>query len=109
MPKTTKDEKNNMVLLTLDRIREVRFGHKALKMLMTLTGKSLTNISEEEFSLDELEKVMFCGLYSDAKEHGEDLKLEDMEDLLDHAKSFNSIMDAMEQALNNAFQQTEKN
>ena len=109
MPKTTKDEKNNMVLLTLDRIREVRFGHKALKMLMSLTGKSLTNIADEEFSLEELEKVMFCGLISDAKEHGETLKLEDMEDLLDRAKNFNEIMEAMEKALNNAFQQTEKN
>lgn len=98
-----------MVLINLDRPREVKFGHKALKMLMSLTGKSLTNIADDEFSLEELEKVMYCGLLSDAKEHGETLKLEDMEDLLDKAKNFNEVMESMEKALSNAFQQTEKN
>jgi hypothetical protein len=109
MPKTSKAEKNMTVLIELDRPREVRFGHKALKKLMALTGKSLNNITEEEFSLEELERVMFCGLLSDAKEHGETLELEQMEDLLDHAKSFNEVMEAMEKALENAFQSTEKN
>lgn len=97
------------VLIELDRPREVRFGHKALKKLMALTGKSLNNITEEEFSMEELERVMYCGLLSDAKEHGETLELEQMEDLLDHAKSFNEVMEAMEKALENAFQSTEKN
>jgi len=109
MPKTTKADKNTTVIIQLDRPREVRFGHKALKKLMALTGKSLASISEEEFSLEELERVMFCGLLSDAKEHGETLELEQMEDLLDYAKSFNEVMDAMEKALENAFQSTEKN
>lgn len=109
MPKTSKVEKNMTVLIELDRPREVRFGHKALKKLMALTGKSLNNITEEEFSMEELERVMYCGLLSDAKEHGETLELEQMEDLLDHAKSFNEVMEAMEKALENAFQSTEKN
>jgi hypothetical protein len=109
MPKTAKVEKNMTVLIELDRVREVRFGHKALKKLMSLTGKSLSNITEEEFSMEELERVMYCGLLSDAKEHGETLELEQMEDLLDHAKSFNEVMEAMEKALENAFQSTEKN
>jgi hypothetical protein len=109
MPKTTKADKNTTVIIQLDRPREVRFGHKALKKLMALTGKSLTSISEEEFSLEELERVMYCGLLSDSKEHGETLELEQMEDLLDYAKSFNEVMDAMEKALENAFQSTEKN
>lgn len=109
MPKTTKDEKNTIVLIKLDRVREVRFGHKALKMLMSLTGKNLSNIASEEFSLEELEKVMYCGLLSDAKEHGENLEIEQMEDLLDHAESFNEVMSAMEKALEKAFQPTAKN
>ncbi len=105
--KVEQDEKNPLVILNLDRPREVRFGHKALKKLMVLTGKNLSTFSTEEFDLGELEKVLYCGLLSDSKEHGETLKLEDMEDLLDQADSFNEILNAMNTALDKAFQQTE--
>ena len=72
-----------MVIINLDRPRFLRFGHKALKQLGTLTGKKLEEMDENDFDLADLEKVMWCGLQADAKEHGEVLKLEDMEDLLD--------------------------
>lgn len=103
-----KNEKNNYIYITLDRPRYIRFGHKALKQLFALTGKKLANLNSDDFDLAELEKIMFCGLMSDAKENGETLKLEDMEDLLDHAKNFNEIVDAMNKALEMAFQDTEK-
>lgn len=102
-------DKNPTVIINLDRPREVKFGHRALKLLGAITDKSITNMSEENFDLGELEKIMYCGLLADSKEHGEQLKLEDMEELLDSAESFNDIIQAMNKALNNAFQQTEKN
>lgn len=101
-------EKNTTVILNLDRPRVVRYGHKALKMLGAMTGKTLSNMNEEDFDLGELEKVLFCGLLKDAQENGETLKIEDMEDLLDQAENFNDILNAMNDALNVAFQQTEK-
>jgi hypothetical protein len=110
MKRMTKNkEKNTTVILNLDRPRVLRYGHKALKMLGALTGKTLSNMSEEDFDLSELEKVIFCGLLHDAKENNETLKLEEMEDLLDQAENFNDILTAMNDALNIAFQQTEKN
>jgi hypothetical protein len=106
---TVKDEKNTEVVVHLDRPRFLRFGHRALKKLSSMTGKKLTeSINNKEFSLEELETIMWCGLLSDAKENNETLKLEDMEDLLDSAPNFNHLITAMNEALDNAFKETEK-
>lgn len=102
-------EKNTEVVVQLDRPRFIRFGHRALKQLSALTGRKLQEaIKNEEFSLEELEKIMYCGLLSDAKANNEVLKLEDMEDLLDQAPNFNHVIDSMNKALDNAFQETEQ-
>jgi hypothetical protein len=106
--KTEASDNNTMVIVNLDRPRFVRFGHKALKQLTKLTGKKLELMDENDFDLADLEKIMWCGLQADALEHGESLKIEDMEDLLDKAESFGEIMSAMNQALEKAFQRTEK-
>lgn len=101
-------EKNNLIVINLDRPRFVKFGHKALKQLGTLTGKKLEEMDENDFDLADLEKIMWCGLQADARDNGEQLKLEDMEDLLDSADSFGEIMEAMNKALEVAFMKTEK-
>lgn len=108
--KTTAEnsEKNTEVFINLDRPRFVRFGHKALKQLGVLTGRKMAQLDEEDFDMADLEKVMYCGLLADAKAHNEDLKLEDMEDLLDLASTFNDIVEVMNKALEQAFQKTEK-
>jgi hypothetical protein len=106
--KSENSDKNPLVIVNLDRPRFLRFGHKALKQLGTLTGKKLEEMDENDFDLADLEKIMWCGLQADAKEHGEDLKIEDMEDLLDSAESFGDIMTAMNKALEQSFQRTEK-
>lgn len=97
-----------MVVLHLDRPRFVRFGHKALKQLTALTGKKLEAMDEGDFDLGDIESIMLCGLQEDARENGETLKLEDMEDLLDKAESFGDIMIAMQEALEMAFKKTDK-
>jgi hypothetical protein len=102
---TSTDERNPTVMLNLDRPREVRFGHKALKKLSILTDMDMNNMDEANFSMEDLEKVMYCGLMQDAKEHGEDLQLSQMEDLLDKAE-MHEILEAMQNSLNKAFQKT---
>lgn len=98
-----KTEKNDFVVIELDRSRFLRYGHKALKTLSALTGKSLKEIGGQSFALEDLEKILYCGLLSDARENGETLKMEDMEDLLDHAASFQEITDKMSEAFEKAF------
>jgi hypothetical protein len=95
--------KNDLTMIKLDRPRFVRFGHKALKTLSALTGKSLQELDFENFDLDDVEKILYCGLLSDAKANGEVLKLEDMEDLLDQAESYQEIINAMGEAISKAF------
>lgn len=92
------DNNNDVVILHLDRPREVRFGHKALKTLIAITGKSLESLDESEISLEDIEKFMYCGLLYDARKNGETLTLEQMEDLLDMAPKYTDIVEAMSKA-----------
>ncbi|KQL55502.1 hypothetical protein AN964_14055 [Heyndrickxia shackletonii] len=94
-----------MVVINLDRPRILRFGHKALKLMTTLTGKDFNNFEIDNANFEDLEKIMYCGLLYDAKENNETLKLEDMEDLLDEADTYTEIMEKMQLALDAAFGQ----
>lgn len=96
-------DNNDVVLIELDRPRELRYGHKALKKLLAMTGKTMEDIDPENIDLGEIEKYIYCGLLSDAKENGEKLELEQMEDLLDYAPTFSHIVERMSQAFEVAF------
>src|SRR5690606_4244590 len=93
---------NDVVIIQLDRPRELRFGHKALKQLMAMTGKGFEHFEEGNFDLEEIEKILYCGLLSDARANSEEIRLEDMEDLLDQASSFAHVMEKMTEAFNAA-------
>lgn len=108
MTKEKQTDNNTLVVVHLDRPRFLKFGHKALKKLTSLTGKKLEQMDENDFDLADLESIMWAGLLQDAQENGEDLQMEHMEDLLDKAESFGDIMTAMHTALEQAFRKTEK-
>lgn len=96
-------KKNELVVINLDRPRFLRYGHKALKQLTVLTDMDISKMDMSNFNLEDLEKVLYCGLLSDAKENNETLKLEDMEDLLDQADSFKEIMEKLNLAFEKSF------
>jgi hypothetical protein len=96
-------KKSDLVVINLDRPRYLRYGHKALKQLTTLTDMDISNMDMSNFKLEDLEKVLYCGLLSDAKENGETLKLEDMEDLLDQAETFKELMEKLNEAFVKSF------
>jgi len=93
---------NDVVYIQLDRPRQLRFGHSALKRLTALTGKSMEQI-DNGFDLEDLEKVLYAGLLYDARQNGETLLLEQMEELLDQAPSYQHILDKMNEAFTAAF------
>lgn len=97
------ESRNDVVMVELDRPRELRFGHRALKQILALTGKDIDAFDLDNIDLGEIEKIMYCGLLYDAKQHGETLKLEDMEDLLDQAPSVSYYIQKMQEALSIAF------
>lgn len=96
-------DKNDVVIIELDRPRMLWYGHKALKTLGALTGKTIDNLNfEDGLDMVELEKIIYCGLLTDAKAHNETLKLDDMEDLLDTVP-FQVIIEKMQQAFSASF------
>ena len=96
-------DKNDVVMIDLDRPRMLWFGHKALKTLTAMTGKDIdAAVDMDALDLEELEKVMYCGLLRDAKEHNEKLELGQMEDLLDEA-SFEEVISKMQLAFKVSF------
>ena len=75
-----------MVILELDRPRELRFGFKALKLAKALLKKSVIEVMDEMqknkqgfFDNDVFEKLLYCGLKADDDE----LKLETIDHILD--------------------------
>jgi hypothetical protein len=93
---------NDVVLIKLDRERELRFGHKALKTFQAISGIGLDEIGKGGYDLETIEKLLYCGLLSDGRKHGDALKLEDMEDLLDELP-LQEMIDKMTEALSGAF------
>ena len=101
-------DKNDVVIIELDRPRELRFGHKALKTLGAMTGKDIdATMDMDNLDLEVLEKIMYCGLLADAKRNNETLKLEDMEDLLDLV-SFKAITSKLQEAFTKSFGEGEE-
>lgn len=93
------ETKNDVVIVHLDRERELRFGHKALKKI-NATGQSLTSDGDgDELNFEELERIFFYGLEKDARDNGEQLTLEMMEDILDEAPSYAYLMEKMQEAM----------
>ncbi|MHC1696455.1 MAG: hypothetical protein AB9835_14550 [Eubacteriales bacterium] len=78
-----QDKNNDVVIINLDRPRQLWCGHKAMKTFSAMTGKNFGQIDTDDFGMEEIEKMMYCLLLKDAKDHGENLRIEDMEDLLD--------------------------
>lgn len=75
--------KNDLVVIILDRPREIRLGHKALKMYQSITGKSMEELARGAFNFEQIEIMLYCGMLADAIKNGEKLTIEIVADLLD--------------------------
>lgn len=93
---------SDVVLLHLDRPRELRYGHKALKTLKSLTGMNLLDIekqlTEGNLDPDVLEKMVYAGLQHDARANNETMTLEQVEELLDLVPAYINIVSAVAKA-----------
>ncbi|WP_028609735.1 hypothetical protein [Paenibacillus harenae] len=90
---------NDVIFVDLDKKRELRFGHKAIKRMLASSNKSVEDMeNEQDLDIEELELIFYYGLERDARENGETLTMEMMEDILDCAPSYEYLMDKMQQA-----------
>lgn len=99
---------NDVIIIELDRPREIRFGHKALKTYQALSGQSLEQLGQGGFSFEDIEKLVYSGLLSDARANGETLTIEMVEDLLDD-HDIQDTIEKMSKALEKAFGKADPN
>lgn len=102
-----KQNNNDVVIIDLDRPREVRFGHKALKTFQAITNTNMETLGQD-MTFDTVEKLLYCGMLADARKNGETLTLEMVEDLLDEHDIQDSI-EKVSEAMGQAFGGNEKN
>lgn len=79
---TVLPDKNDVVILELDRPRELRLGHKALKRFSALTGCSMQQLESEASHYDKMALLIYTMLSEDDPE----LTPEAVDDLIDLAE-----------------------
>lgn len=86
---------NDLVVIQLDRPRQLNFNYTALKTLVALTGQSIEEIDQhlDVSNFEFLEQMIYCGLLKDAHENNETLSLEQIPGLLDAAPTFAHIIE----------------
>ena len=90
------------VTIELDRVRELWFGHRAMKRWSAYTGKSLDELETSMKSPEGIEILLYFMLEKDAASQGEALKMESMEDLMDLVP-IGIIYEKISQAIQAAF------
>lgn len=84
MNKTNPDQ-NDVVILELDRPRELRLGHKALKRFSALTNCSMADMEQQIQCYDKLSCLLWVMITQDQLNNGEDMMSpEQLDDLLDN-------------------------
>lgn len=74
---------NDVVMIELDRPRELKLGHKALKRFSALTGSSMADMETEIQHYDKLACLMYVMLAIDGEKRGETLTPDQVDDLLE--------------------------
>ena len=91
-------DKNDVVIIELDKPRELRLGHKAMKRFSALTGCSMVEIDEVTSHYDKLSALIYVMLSEDDP----GLSPEAVDALLDKVK-INYIIEKCVEALQDAF------
>jgi hypothetical protein len=102
---------NDVVIIKLDRERQLKFTHKALKSISAELGKSIEEIDDEVIptNFELIEVMLHAGLQFDAKEKNETLEKSHIEDLLEYAPSVAYTFEKIFEAWKVAWGATEGN
>lgn len=87
------------VVLHADRPRVLKLGYKAMKLMQSLSDNALSEMEKNDVDFDLIERLYYCLLLDDAKEHGEDLTLDLVEDILDSVDDPSEIFGAVKAAI----------
>lgn len=86
---------NDVVVIQLDRPRQLNFNYTALKTLVELSGQTIEEIDQrlDVSDFEFLEQMVYCALLKDARENNETLTLDQIPKLLDGAPTFAHIIE----------------
>ncbi|NCB52285.1 MAG: hypothetical protein EOM54_10440 [Clostridia bacterium] len=103
-------DRNDTVIIELaGEPWELVFGHKAIKKMEQMLGINVEEFSLDKLSMEDIEKVMWCALQSDAREKGKAIELSEMEDLLDTVRPYSLVIQKMTEAVMAAFPEIDPN
>lgn len=69
---------NDVVILELDKPREIKFGVKAIKIIEKIKKCKISNLNLDQLTVDELIQILHAGLIDKS-----DVTIEQLEDLID--------------------------
>ncbi len=95
-------ENNPVVIIDLDRPRELWFGHKAMKRWSAYSGKPVSEFDPTLLTEEELGMLALFMMERDAVKNGEQLDQEKVDDLLDMIP-LSVVIDKVYQAVSAAF------
>ena len=79
-----RQDRNDVVILELDRPRELRLGHKSLKRFSALTNCSMADMEQLIQHYDKLTCLLWVMITQEQIDHGEKMMTpEQLDDLLD--------------------------
>lgn len=101
-------DNNDVVILELDRPRELRLGHRALKRFSTLTECSLSAMDKEIERYDKAACLIWVMVTEDQRKNGETkiLTPDELDDLLDNIP-ISKILEVCSKAIEAAFPEPE--
>lgn len=92
---------NDVVIIELDRPRQLKYTYLALKSLSSMTGKSIEDLDgklDVVNNFEMLEQLVYCGLLKDARDNNETLTMERIPELLDYAPTFVYVLEKVNAA-----------
>ncbi|GIW49206.1 MAG: hypothetical protein KatS3mg079_682 [Caloramator sp.] len=87
------------VPVQLDKMRNLRYGMKAISLIEKKFGKSIAKIDMDDMTMEEIATFVWAGLVHEDKE----LTVEKVMDLVDEYSTVQTVMEKVSEAMNLAF------
>ncbi len=85
--------------IQLDKIRNFRYGMRAIKTIEDITGKAMSQIDMENITMDTLSVMVYAGLVHEDKSLTPDKVI----DLIDDYSNIQTVAETMSKAIEGAF------
>lgn len=88
---------NDLVILELDKPREIKFGVKAIKIIEKLKKCKISNLNLDQLTTDEIIQITHAGLIDKS------ITVEQLEDLIDEHTTVGKVIMAISEGFQVAF------